>query len=103
MRFATNETATTTIGFIAEAFEEIGGVPDKVLADRMGCLKVGVVANVVVPTPMYVRYATHYEFAPDFCHGADPESKGIVENLCGYAQSDLARPLWTEAKIRHWP
>ncbi|WP_245548555.1 hypothetical protein [Gordonia namibiensis] len=78
-------------------------MPDKVLADRMGCLKVGVVANVVVPTPMYVRYATHYEFAPDFCHGADPESKGIVENLCGYAQSDLARPLWTEAKIRHWP
>ena len=99
VRFATNETATTTLGFIAEAFEEIGGVPNKVLADRMGCLKGGVVANVVVPTPTYVRFATHYGFAPDFCHGADPESKGIVENLCGYAQSDLAQPLWTEAKI----
>ncbi len=99
VRFATNETSTTTLGFIAEAFEEIGGVPNKVLADRMGCLKGGVVANVVVPTPSYVRFATHYGFAPDFCHGADPESKGIVENLCGYAQSDLAQPLWTEAKI----
>jgi hypothetical protein len=31
-----------------------------VLADRMGCLKGGVVANVVVPTPDYVRFATHY-------------------------------------------
>jgi len=28
----------------------LGGVPGKVLADRMGCLKGGVVANVVVPT-----------------------------------------------------
>ncbi|MFC8312640.1 helix-turn-helix domain-containing protein, partial [Gordonia sp. NPDC057258] len=51
VRFATNETSTTTLGFIAEALEEIGGVPNKVLADRMGCLKGGVVANVVVPTP----------------------------------------------------
>ena len=31
-----------------------------VLADRMGCLKGGVVANVVVPTPDYVRFATDY-------------------------------------------
>lgn len=27
IRFATNETSTTTIEFIAQAFEEIGGVP----------------------------------------------------------------------------
>jgi hypothetical protein len=32
-----------------------GWVPKVVLADRMGCLKAGVVANVVVPTPEYVR------------------------------------------------
>ncbi|ETZ29156.1 transposase domain protein, partial [Mycobacterium intracellulare MIN_052511_1280] len=30
------------------------------LADRMACLKGGVVANVVVPTPDYVRLAGHY-------------------------------------------
>ena len=29
----------------------LGGVPEVVLADRMGCLKGGVVANVVVPDP----------------------------------------------------
>lgn len=97
--FATDETITTTLGFIAQVFDEIGGVPARVLADRMACLKGGVVANVVIPTPTYIRFATHYGFAPDFCHGEDPESKGIVENLCGYVQSDLAQPLWTEAKI----
>jgi hypothetical protein len=70
-----------------------------VLADRMACLKGGVVANVVVPTPDYVRLAGHYGFAPDFCHASDPQSKGIVENLCGYAQDDLAVPLLTEAAV----
>jgi hypothetical protein len=63
-----------------------------VLADRMGCLKGGVVANVVIPTPDYVRFATHYRFRPDFCEGHDPESKGMVEHLVGYAKRDLMGP-----------
>ena len=62
------------------------------LADRMGCLKGGVVANIVVPTAEYVRFAAHYGFRPDFCEAADPESKGMVENLVGYAKSDLMVP-----------
>lgn len=97
--FATDQKASTTLALIAEAFGAIGGVPARVLADRMACLKGGVVANVVVPTPDYVRLASHYGFAPDFCHANDPQSKGIVENLCGYAQRDLAVPLLTQAAI----
>jgi transposase len=97
--FATDQRAATTLALIAEAFGAIGGVPVRVLADRMACLKGGVVANVVIPTAEYVRLAGHYGFAPDFCHASDPESKGIVENLCGYAQRDLAVPLLTQAAI----
>ncbi|MDX6238662.1 MAG: hypothetical protein QOG10_3477, partial [Kribbellaceae bacterium] len=101
--FATDQKASTTLALIAEAIAGIGGVPGRVLADRMGCLKGGVVANVVIPTAEYVRLAGHYGFAPDFCHASDPESKGIVENLCGYAQRDLAVPLLTEAAITGTP
>ena len=93
--FATDQKASTTLALIAEAFNAIGGVPARVLADRMACLKGGVVANVVIPTAEYVRLAGHYVFAPDFCHASDPESKGVVENLCGYAQRYLAVPLLT--------
>jgi transposase len=92
VRFAADERAATTLGMLAECFEVLGGVPGKVLADRMGCLKGGVVANVVVPTGQYVRFAGHYGFRPDFCEAADPESKGIVENLVGYAKADLMIP-----------
>ena len=92
VRFAARQDQATTLGFLAECFEEIGGVPAVVLADRMGCMKGGVVANVVVPVPAYVAFAAHYGFRPDFCEAADPESKGVVENLVGYAKADLVVP-----------
>src|SRR5437867_662697 len=74
VRFAADERAETTLAMLAECFEVLGGVPGTVLADRMGCLKGGVVANVVVPAPEYLRFAAHYGFRPDFCEAADPES-----------------------------
>jgi transposase len=101
--FATNERSSTTLVFLAEALQECGGVPGKLLTDRMACLKGGVVANVVIPTPDFIRLAGHYGFTPDFCHAQDPESKGIVENLVGYAQRDLVVPLLTEAQLAGRP
>ncbi|MST31532.1 DDE-type integrase/transposase/recombinase, partial [Acidimicrobiaceae bacterium USS-CC1] len=82
----------TTMRLLAECFELLGGTPKVLLTDRMGCLKGGVVANVMVPTPDFVRFATHYGFRPDFCEAADPESKGMVEACCGYVQTDFIVP-----------
>lgn len=90
--FADNERSETTLAALAACFEYLGGVPKTVLADRMGCLKGGVVANVVIASPDYVRLATHYGFAADFCEPADPASKGLVENLVGYVKRDLMIP-----------
>lgn len=101
VRYARDETAATTFALLAECFEMLGGVPAKVLADRMGCLKAGTVAGVVIPTPDYVRFATHYGFSPDFCHPADPESKGIVEHLVGYAKRDIPTPAG-DADLAVW-
>lgn len=90
--FADNLGSDSTLGALAACFEELGGVPRTALTDRMGCLKGGTVAGVMVPTADYVRFATHYGFRPDFCEGQDPASKGIVENLVGYVKSDLMIP-----------
>lgn len=90
--FADNLGSGATLAGLAACFEELGGVPRTALTDRMGCLKGGTVAGVVVPTADYVRFATHYGFRPDFCEGQDPASKGIVENLVGYVKSDLMIP-----------
>ncbi len=90
--FADNLGAETTMAALAQCMETIGGVPKTLLTDRMGCLKGATVAGLVVPTPDYVRFVTHYGTRPDFCEGADPASKGIVENLVGYVKSDLMIP-----------
>lgn len=89
VRFAERQDQATTLALLAECFEQLGGVPGILLTDRMGCLKGGVVADVMVPAPGYVAFADHYGFRPDFCEAADPESKGVVEHLVGYAKSDL--------------
>ena len=63
------------------------------LTDRMGCLKGSDRRRARRSRPRhYVRFATHYGFRPDFCEGADPESKGLVEHLVGYVKSDLMIP-----------
>jgi transposase len=90
--FADNLGADATMAALAQCMETIGGVPKTLLTDRMGCLKAGTVAGLVIPTPDYVRFVSHYGTRPDFCQGADPESKGIVEALVGYAKSDLMIP-----------
>jgi hypothetical protein len=100
VRFATDKRATTTLNLIAEALAAIGGVPTRVLTNRMGCLKGGVLANVVAPTPDYARMAAHYGFTPEFCLGADPDSTRIVEHLCSYGQSDLLAPLMADVDVR---
>jgi transposase len=92
VRFAADMKRETTLGLLAQCIEELGAVPHVVLSDRMGCLRAQTVANVVVPHPDYVRFATHFGFRPDFCEAGDPESEGIVEALVGYAKSDLIVP-----------
>lgn len=99
VRFAESQDQATTLQSLAECFEAMGGVPAVALTDRMGCLTGGVVANVVVPAPGYVAFAAHYGFEPDFCEAGDPESKGIVEHLVGYAKRDLIVGLGPWATI----
>jgi transposase len=89
VRFAERQDQATTLTLLAECLELLGGVPGTLLTDRMGCLKGGVVAGVMVPAPDYVAFAAHYGFSPDFCEAGDPESKGVVEHLVGYAKTDL--------------
>jgi len=92
VRFAADRRRETVLALLAECFEEEGGVPAVVLSDRMAGLRATTVANVVVPHPDYVRFALRYGFRPDFCEAHDPQSKGVVEHLVGYAQADLLVP-----------
>lgn len=92
VRISRDQTRATTLRLLAECFDAIGGVPQVVLADRIACLRGPIVAGRVVAHSDYVRFAGHFRFRPDWCEAADPQSKGVVENLVGYAKSDLVIP-----------
>lgn len=87
VRFGADQTRETTLALLTECFEELEGVPAVVLTDRMACLRAGIVANVVVPHPDYVQFATYFGFKADFCEGADPESKAYAPNYSSSTRS----------------
>lgn len=92
VRVAADERAATTFALLAERFEVLGGAPRVELADRMGCCsRGGVVAGQVVPTPDYLRFATHYGFGRISARRMIG-IEGIVEHLVGYAKRDLLVP-----------
>ena len=96
VRFARDERAETTLGMLAECFDVLGGVPGKVLADRMGCLKGGVVANVVVPAGHYVRFASSLRVPASFLRGRAPRVEGDrrePRRLCQAGPDDPAGPV----------
>lgn len=94
VRFADNERADTTLALLAECFEHLGGVPAVVLADRMGCLKGGVVANKVVPTAQYVRFAAHYPATTrsSACPGSPARTRRARSRARSAASADATSP-----------
>ena len=71
----------------------LGGVPQVVLADRMGCLKAGVVANVVVPTAGLCPLRHPLRVSARISATARIRSpRAWWRHLVGYAKTDLMIP-----------
>jgi transposase len=74
---------------LAHSFEQVGGVPGRVLFDNPKTVATGHVAGAAVLNPDLVRLAAHYRFSPRTTERQDPESKGKVEALVRFTKSDL--------------
>src|SRR3954451_939218 len=74
---------------LAHSFEQVGGVPGRVLFDNPKTVASGHLAGAALLNPDLVRLAAHYRFSPRPTERQDPESKGKVEALVRFAKSDL--------------
>jgi hypothetical protein len=74
---------------LAHSFEQVGGVPGRVLFDNPKTVATGHLAGAAVLNPDLVRLAAHYRFSPRTTERQDPESKGKVEALVRFTKSDL--------------
>ncbi len=87
--FSCSERSPALAVGLAHSFEQVGGVPGRVLFDNPKTVATGHLAGVAVLNPDLVRLAAHYRFSPRTTERQDPESKGKVEALVRFAKSDL--------------
>jgi len=89
VRFTTSQRFAALTSCLADCFEELDGVPARVMFDNPKTVTVQLVASLSVFNPDLVRFAAHYPFSPVTAAAADPESKGKVEALVKYVKANV--------------
>lgn len=83
----------TTADFIAahiRAFQFYGGRPEEIVYDQDKVLAVSENSGDIILTEGFQNYVNATGFRVVLCHGADPESKGRIENVIKYAKHGFA-------------
>ena len=71
------------------AFEYFGGKPEKIVYDQDRVLISRENLGDLVLTRKFQTFVREQHFQPVFCHKADPESKGKVENVVKYVKENF--------------
>ena len=71
------------------AFEYFGGRPQKIIYDQDKVLIARANMGDLILTGKFQAFVKEQHFHPVFCHKADPESKGRVENVVKYVKTNF--------------
>lgn len=83
-------TTDTFITAHRKAFEFYGGRPREIVYDQDKILAVSENHGDIIYTEKFQNYINEIKFDVFLCRGADPESKGKVENVVKYAKYGFA-------------
>jgi transposase len=91
VRFYADERQSTLLEAHVHAFEDLGGVTQRVVYDRMATIVLGKVAQTGDPIwhPRFLEFAAHYGYQPYLCRVRDPDRKGGVESSFGFLEHDF--------------
>ncbi len=84
-------TSATTVYAHHLAFEYFGGVPERIVYDQDVKLIVSENLGDYILTAEMEAFRKSAGFTPVFCHAADPQSKGKVENAVGYVKRNFIK------------
>ena len=82
-------TAKTTVYAHHLAFKYFGGMPKKVIYDQDKKMLVRENFGDYVMTDEFAKYVAEAGYEPVFCMAADPQSKGLVENVVRYVKGNF--------------
>lgn len=83
-------TTDTFVMAHIKAFEFLGGRPKEIVYDQDKVLAVSENNGDIIYTSGFQSYLDEVKFSVYLCHGADPESKGPVENVVRFAKHGFA-------------
>jgi transposase len=97
VEFTTRSDTTSLIKCLIHGFEHFGGVPQKVLFDRMKTVVLDVDSQKnPIWNPQFLDFALTFGFIPELCHAYRAQTKGKVESGVKYVK----RNFWPERKFR---
>ena len=83
-------TTDTFVQAHIKAFAFFGGRPQEMVYDQDKILAVSENNGDIIYTARFQSYINEVKFDIFLCHGADPESKGLIENVVKYAKHGFA-------------
>jgi transposase len=83
-------TTDTFIHAHVKAFEFFGGRPKEIVYDQDKVLAVSENHGDIIYTAGFQNYLNEVGFSVYLCFGADPESKGLIENVVRFAKHGFA-------------
>jgi len=83
-------TTETFITAHIKAFTFFGGRPKEIVYDQDKILAVSENHGDIIYTAGFQNFINEVKFSVFLCHGADPESKGLVENVVRFAKHGFA-------------
>jgi len=84
----------TTVDLIqihGKAFKYFGGKPEEIVYDQDSIIVVSENAGDIIYTKQFDVYQQTEPFQIYMCRGADPESKGRIENVIGFIKNNFAK------------
>lgn len=84
-------TTDTFVQAHIKAFRFFGGRPQEMVYDQDKILAVSENGGDIIYTEGFQSYVNEVKFDIFLCHGADPESKGLIENVIKYAKHGFAK------------
>lgn len=97
LEFTTRSDTRSLIKALVHGFIHFGGVPDKILFDRMKAVVLGVDGQgKPIWNPEFLEFTLTFGFVPQLCRGYRAQTKGKVESGIKYVKGNF----WPERKFR---
>ena len=85
-----NQKLGTLLRMHERAFEQLGGVPDEILYDRMKTIWSGIdERGEVIWQPMFLDFARYWGFTPRLCRPYRAQTKGKIESGVKYVRRNF--------------